>query len=125
MKRVTVLLICALLLCVYANAALAAGSVSFSGSGTPTSFTRWSEDTSADGTWYLSWTTSNLSDGLKAAVKIYNAPGVYASHTFYYSSTSTSSHSYLPDIEDGDNVYVGGKKYSGSGSLSVSGTFNP
>ena len=91
-----------------------------------TSFKRWSADTTSVGTtWSLSWGTSNLSADKKAAVKIYHAPGVYASHTFYYQSNSTASHSYLPAYANGQTVYVAGKKHSGTGSLYISASFNP
>ena len=102
-------------------------AVSFSFNSNATTFTRWSDDTTSKGTtWKFSeWTSSNLSDSCQAAVKIYHAPGVYASHTYYYKSKSTAAHNYLDDYADGATVYAAGKKYKGSGKITVSGTFEP
>ncbi len=123
MKRFVALVLTVVLCMVGVVPAMA---VSFSYEGNATSFTRWSDDTKSDGTtWSLSWSGSNLSSSKKAAVKIYHAPGVYASHTFYYQSTSTTSHSYLTKYANGKVVYLAGKKYSGSDNIKVSGTFNP
>lgn len=123
MKKFVALLLSMVLICLCITSAMAVG---FKGTGSPTSFTRWSETTQASGsTWYLSWSRCNLKDGLKAAIKIYSAPGVYASHTFYYSTSSLTSHAYLESVTDGTNVYVAGKKYAGSGDLNLEGTFHP
>ncbi|MDO4836942.1 MAG: hypothetical protein Q4B32_00980 [Clostridia bacterium] len=123
MKRFVALLLTVVLCAVFTVPAMA---VSFSFNSDTTTFTRWSADTTSVGsTWSLSWTSSNLSSSHKAAVKIYHAPGVYASHTFYYQSESTASHSYLPDYAGGQTVYLAGKRYSGTGNITVSGTFNP
>lgn len=123
MKRFAALVLVVVLCVVCIVPAMA---VSFSFNSSTTTFTRWSADTKSAGTtWSLSWTDSNLSSTKKAAVKIYHAPGVYASHTFYYQSTSTASHSYLSEYANGQVVYLAGKKYSGSGNITVSGTFNP
>lgn len=125
MKKIAILCICTLLVCAFVTTAMAA-SVSFSWDSSSTVFSRWSSTTKADGsTWSLSWTSSNLSSSHQAAVKIYSAPGVYASHTFYYSSKSTQSHPYLSEVTDNTDVYVAGKLYSGTGNITVSGTFNP
>ena len=123
MKKIISMALCVMMLCLFSASALAA--VNFSWDSDSTSFSRWSSDTTSDGPdWYLnSWTSSNLSASHKAGVKIYTAPGKYASHTFYYSSTSTSSHDYLPDFSG--NAYAAGMRYSGSGNITVAGKFNP
>ena len=102
-------------------------AVSFSFNSDTTTFSRWSANTTSKGTtWSFSeWTSSNLSNSRQAAVKIYNAPGVYASHTYYYKSKSTTAHNYLDDYANGETVYADGKKYKGSGNITVSGTFEP
>lgn len=123
MKRFVALLLIVVLCVIFTVSAMA---VAFSFDSDTTTFTRWSADTKSVGTtWSLSWSSSNLSSSHKAAVKVYHAPGVYASHTFYYQSRSTASHSYLSEYADGQVVYLAGKKYSGSGNIIVSGTFNP
>ena len=123
MKKFVALLLSMVLICLYITSAMA---VEFKATGSPTSFTRWSSTAQAGGsTWYLSWSKCNLSSDLKAAIKIYSAPGVYASHTFYYSTSSSTSHSYLTSVTIGTDVYVAGKKYSGSGDLDLLGTFHP
>lgn len=102
-------------------------AVSFSFNSDATTFTRWSGDTTSKGTtWKFSeWTSSNLSDSCQAAVKIYHAQGVYASHTYYYKSKSTAAHKYLDDYADGETVYAAGKRHKGTGKINVSGTFEP
>ena len=102
-------------------------AVSFSFNSNATTFTRWSDDTTSKGTtWRFSeWTSSNLSDSCQAAVKIYHAQGVYASHTYYYKSKSTASHNYLDDYANGETVYAAGKRHKGTGKINVSGTFEP
>lgn len=124
MKKLTALVLCLLILCLSFSSALA---VTFSWDSSSTTFSKWSKSTSSDGsTWKLtSWTSSNLTATHKAAVKIYSAPGEYASHTFYYQSTSTTAHDYLDGIDDGTTVYAAGKRYSGSGNITVAGTFEP
>lgn len=124
MKKFFALLLCFVLVCSCISSAMA---VSFSWDSSSTTFSRWSETTTADGgSWRISkWTKSNLSSDHKAAVKVYSAPGVYASHTFYYSSTSTNSHDYLSSVTDGTDAYLAGKLYSGSGNITVAGTFEP
>lgn len=124
MKKFFALLLCFVLVCLCISSAMA---VSFSWDSSSTSFSRWSDTTSAKGgTWKISqWTQSNLSESHKAAVKVYSAPGVYASHTFYYSSTSTNSHDYLDSVTDGTDVYLAGKLHSGSGNITVAGMFEP
>ena len=119
MKRFIGLLL-SLVLCMTCIAS--AMAVSFSFNSDTTTFSRWSNDTTSKGT---TWTSSNLSDSCQAAVKIYHAPGVYASHTYYYKSKSTAAHNYLDDYADGETVYAAGKKYKGSGKITVSGTFEP
>jgi len=123
MKKFVALLLSMMLICLCISSAMA---VSFSWTGSSTSFTRWSSSVKAQGnTWYISWGDTNLSSTQKAAVKIYSAPGVYASHTFYYSSESSASHSYLDSVTNSTDVYLAGKKYSGSADLEVSGEFHP
>ena len=102
MKRFIGLLL-SLVLCMTCIAS--AMAVSFSFNSDTTTFSRWSNDTTSKGTtWKFSeWTSSNLSDSCQAAVKIYHAPGVYASHTYYYKSKSTAAHNYL----DGTAVLAG------------------
>ncbi len=93
MKKFVAFTLCVMLVCLCISSAFA--SVLFSYEGTSTTFTRWGFNTNSDGeTWELSWRESNLSNTLVAAIKIYSAPGVYASHTFYYSSKSTDPHKY-------------------------------
>lgn len=125
-KRFTIVL-CMLLICLFTSSAMA-GTL-FSCDSSTTTFTRWCNDTSVAGSnWYLSWLTSNLTNVAPtkiAGFKVYNAPGVYASHTFYYSGTSTASHDYLATISDGDNAYAAGMRYTGTGNITVSGYFNP
>ncbi len=125
MKKYFSLVLCLLLICLFASSAMAA--VKFSCDSDTTTFSRWSANTTADGSdWYLSdWTTSNLSDTKQAGFKVYNAPGVYASHTYYYKTTSTASHTYLDTISNGDNVYAAGMRYKGTGNITVAGMFNP
>ncbi len=125
MKKRFALVLCALLICLFASSAMAA--VKFSCDSDTTTFSRWSANTTADGSdWYLSdWKKSNLSDTQQAGFKVYSAPGVYASHTFYYKSKSTTPHDYLPEISDGDNVYAAGMRYKGTGNITVEGMFNP
>ena len=123
MKRFVALLLIAMLclFCVFP-----AMAVTFVCASESTSFARWSDDTTSVGTtWSLSWSACNLSSTRKAAVKIFHAPGVYASHTYYYQGRSTASHNYLSDYAVGQTVYVAGKKYSGTGKILVFGTFNP
>lgn len=123
MKRFVALLLTVVLCSVFTVPAMA---VSFSFDSDTTTFTRWSADTTSEGTtWSLSWGTCNLSSDKKAAVKIYHAPGIYASHTYYYQNKSTASHSYLSAYANGQTVYVAGKKHSGTGSLYISASFNP
>lgn len=123
MKKFVALLLSMVLICLCITSAMA---VSFSWKGTSSSFTRWSSSVKANGsTWSISWGDNNLSSTRKAAVKIYSAPGVYASHTFYYSSSSSASHDYLASVTNSTDVYLAGKKYSGDGEIIVSGTFNP
>ena len=124
MKRFIGLLL-TLVLCMTCIAS--AMAVSFSFNSNATTFTRWSDDTISKGTtWKFSeWTSSNLSDSCQAAVKIYHAQGVYASHTYYYKSKSTAAHNYLDDYANGETVYAAGKRHKGTGKINVSGTFEP
>ncbi len=123
MKRFTALVLVVVLCMVCVVPAMAVKVLCASDA---TTFQRWSADTTSEGTtWSLSWGTCNLSSDKKAAVKIYHAPGVYASHTYYYQNKSTASHSYLSAYANGQTVYVAGKKHSGTGSLYISASFNP
>lgn len=123
MKRFTALVLVVVLCMVCVVPAMAVKVLCASDA---TTFRRWSADTTSEGTtWSLSWGTSNLSSDKQAVIKIYHEPGVYASHTYYYKTKSTTSHSYLSAYANGQTVYVAGKKHGGTGQLYVSAFFNP
>ncbi len=125
MKRFVSMMVLIVLCGAFVASAMAT-TVDFSYDGSSKSFVRWSETTSSVGTtWCVSsWDSSNLSSKRVANVKIYHAPGVYASHTFKYSSNSTKDHDYTAYANGGD-VYMAGHKKSGSGNITVSGDFEP
>ena len=125
MKR-SISLVVVIALCVLFMSSAFASTVEFSYDGSGSSFVRWSETTTSVGTdWKVSsWETSNLSPTRTVDVKIYHAPGVYASHTFTYDHTSTDPHGYTA-YSNGQAVYMAGHKKSGSGNVIVSGYFEP
>ena len=114
------------ILCLASVASAVASTVDFSYDGKGSSFVRWSKTTPSVGDkWKVSsWTESNLSKSRTAKVKIYHAPGVYASHTFTYNSKSTLEHGYTA-YANGEDVYMAGHKGSGTGNVKVSGSFEP
>lgn len=125
MKRFVSMIVLVVLCATFVVSAMAS-TVEFSYNGSGSSFVRWSETTSSVGTtWCVSsWDSSNLSSSRVANVKIYHAPGVYASHTFKYSTESTKDHDYTA-YANGQDVYMAGHKKSGKGNVTVSGDFEP
>lgn len=134
MKKSIALLMAALLVCVFIATAFAenasvmplSGDGYFSWSGTSTGWNKWSSNIYANGsTWYISWVSTNLNT-VPAKVKIWNESGDPASHTFYYSSNSYSSHSYLPEVTSATRVHVsGGRSSAGTEQLHVTGVLVP
>ena len=126
MKRAIILLTVVTMCLGCIASAFASATIPFIFGGTTTSFTRATPDAKSVGTtWRISyWSVSNLSSSKTANVKIFHAPGEYASHTWNYSKESTQYHPYTA-YANGQTVYMAAKKKSGTGSINISGDFEP
>ena len=128
MKRI-VAIVSVLVFCLSAvPAAFADGPAAFSFSGQGTTYTRASVTTKSEGTaWNMSdWITLDVASNRYPEVRIFHAPGVYASSHFYYKTKSTKSHSYKEAYCYGEDVYVGCKRAgSKKANVTAQATFNP
>lgn len=124
MKKIVATVLSVVLLC---SASLASASTSFSYTGSETTdFIQWSQPAESTGAnWHLTWTKCNLSSTKRAVVRVYAAPGVYASSLYVYSSASTAYHPYKSGYGQGKaNTYLGGRKDNrDTGTIIVSGEF--
>lgn len=126
MKRIMLLLVVAVMCLGCIAPAFASATIPFVFGGTTSSFTRATPDAKSVGTtWRVSyWSICNLSSSKKADVKIFHAPGEYASHTWTYSNESTKYHPFIA-YANGQTVYMAAKKRAGTGSINISGDFEP
>lgn len=125
MKKIFALVLC--LVTVF-SFTLASASTHFSYTGSETTnFIRWSDsDKSTGSKWHLTWESCDLSSTKRAVVRVYAAPGVYASSLYVYSSASTAYHPYKSSYGQGKaNTYLGGRMDNrDTGTINVSGWFH-
>lgn len=125
MKKFFALVLCLVTVCSFT---LASASTPFSYSGNEkVNFIRWSQsDQSSGKNWHITWDDCNLSSTNRAVVRVFAAPGVYASSLFVYSSPSTAYHPYKSGYGQGkSNTYLGGRMDDrDSGSITVKGQFH-
>ncbi len=125
MKKIFALVLC--LVTVF-SFTLASASTSFSYRGSEkVDFIQWSQPAQSSGkNWHITWGENNLSSTNRAVVRVYAAPGVYASSLFVYSSPSSAYHPYKSAYGQGKSTtYLGGRMDNrDSGSLNVAGTFH-
>lgn len=116
-----------LLVMLVSTASLAFASTSFSYKGSEkVDFIQWSQPAQSTGNyWHIVWGNNNLSSTKRAVVRVYAAPGVYASSLFVYDSPSTAYHPYKSGYGQGkSNTYLGGRMDNrDSGELNVKGEF--
>lgn len=125
MKKFFALFLCLVAVCSFT---LASASTTFSYSGNEkVNFIQWSQPAKSTGkNWHITWGTNNLSSTNRAVVRVYAAPGVYASSLFVYSSPSTAYHPYKSAYGQGQSTtYLGGRMDNrDSGELNVKGEFH-
>ncbi|MDO4838154.1 MAG: hypothetical protein Q4B32_07140 [Clostridia bacterium] len=124
MKKIFALVLCLVAVCSFT---LASASTAFSYSGNEkVNFIQWSQPAESTGNyWHIVWGKNNLSSTKRAVVRVYAAPGVYASSLFVYDSPSTAYHPYKSGYGQGkSNTYLGGRMDNrDSGELNVKGEF--
>lgn len=114
-----------MMLCLTLGSAMASTNFSWSGNDT-VNFHAWgSPDWSSGRNWHITWGDTNISSSLRAAVRIYAAPGEYASSIFVYSTESSAYHPYKSGYGNGaKKTYIAGRVDNrDSGTLVVDGTF--
>ena len=115
-------------LVIMCSVSLASASVNFQYSGSEkVNFIRWSDSTKSSGkNWHITWGSNNLSSTKRAVVRVYSAPGVYASSLYVYDSASTAYHAYKSGYGQGKaSVYLAGRMDDrDSGVLTVAGQFH-
>lgn len=127
MKRIIATII-VLVLCLSAISLAFAGTVRFYFSGQSSSYTRSSKDTLSVGTtWKMKdWVTLDVATNRYPQVRIFHAPGTYASSHFNYKTQSEKPHAYKEEYYDGETVYVGCKKLgSQNADVTADATFDP
>lgn len=125
MKKIIASVLLVVLVCT-ASLASAATRFSYTGSET-TDFIQWSQPAESTGSnWHLTWENCDLSSTKRAVVRVYAAPGVYASSLYVYSSASTAYHPYKSGYGQGKaNTYLGGRMDNrDTGTISVLGWFH-
>ena len=125
MKKLFAGFIAVMMLCLTLGSAMASTNFSWSGNDT-VNFHAWgSPDWSSGSNWHITWGDTNISSSLRAAVRIYAAPGEYASSIFVYSTESSAYHPYKSGYGNGaKKTYIAGRVDNrDSGTLVVDGTF--
>ena len=126
MRKLFAVLVCIMMICVFVGSALASTHFEWYGNDTSTFYAWGPSQISTGSNWHITWEKGNMLPSLRAAVRIYAAPGEYASSTFVYSSQSFAYHPYNPGYGNGGaNTYIAGRVDNrDSGTLDVSGTFH-
>ncbi len=130
MKRIGVIISILALCLSITSSVFAVGDVSFSYSGNGTkNYVRASDTTqSEEDTWkMIDWVSLTAVKNKRCPeVRIFHAPGVYASSHFYYYTKSEKPHAYNPVYCNGEDVYVGCRKHgTQSGNVEATATFDP
>lgn len=124
MKKIIASVLLVVLVC---TASLASASTPFSYRGSEkVGFIQWSQPAESTGNyWHITRGDNNLSSTKRAVVRVYAAPGIYASSLFVYDSPSTAYHPYKSGYGQGkSNTYLGGRMDNrDSGELNVEGNF--
>lgn len=125
MKKVFAAILSAIMLCLAMSGAMASTDFFWHGNDT-VNFHAWGPSQQSTGSnWHITWTEANMTNSLRAAVRIYAAPGTYSSSLYVYSLWSGAYHPYYSGFGDGGAyTYIAGRVDNRDvGILHVKGVF--